>query len=197
MQFHIVSECLNMTRMLINDTFDDKHCPFQSALMLSMSEIFERRITSHTLLIAFHWFLHDFTLFVIHMPQQRSISLFPAQLATFTFIHFPDSYDELIWDLVILNFILVFLSVFLFCHKQKLKEKTIFFLEINHVFDLSAISANTVFVYYKFVFLCFGVWHMAISFLIFFYNPHFKNMPHIGSFWHFVMCCISVFVYLT
>ena len=75
--------------MLINDTFDDKHCPFQSALMLSMSEIFERRITSHTLLIAFHWFLHDFTLFVIHICIKIGpFHFFQHHLATFTFIQF-------------------------------------------------------------------------------------------------------------
>ena len=37
---------------------------------------------------------------------------------------------------------------------------------------------------------------MGISFLIPLNNPLFKNMPHIGSFWHFVICCICVFVYL-
>jgi len=26
-------------------------------------------------------------------------------------------------------------------------------------------------------------------------NPLFKNIPHNGSFWHFVICCICVFVY--
>ena len=41
-------------------------------------------------------FLLDFTLFVIDMHQKRSISLFQYHLATFTVIHFPDSYDRLI-----------------------------------------------------------------------------------------------------
>jgi len=27
-------------------------------------------------------------------------------------------------------------------------------------------------------------------------NLLFKNIPHVGSFWHFVICCICVFVYL-
>ena len=27
-------------------------------------------------------------------------------------------------------------------------------------------------------------------------NPRFENLPHVGSFWHFVICCICVFVYL-
>merc|ERR1712020_285125 len=37
---------------------------------------------------------------------------------------------------------------------------------------------------------------MGISFLIPLNNPLFKNIPHVGSFWHFVICCICVFVYL-
>ena len=27
-------------------------------------------------------------------------------------------------------------------------------------------------------------------------NPLFKNIPHFGSFWQFIICCICVFVYL-
>ena len=27
-------------------------------------------------------------------------------------------------------------------------------------------------------------------------NPLFKNIPHNGSLWHFLICCICVFVYL-
>ena len=27
-------------------------------------------------------------------------------------------------------------------------------------------------------------------------NPLFKNIPHMGSFWYFIICCICVFVYL-
>ena len=27
-------------------------------------------------------------------------------------------------------------------------------------------------------------------------NPLFKNIPHVGSFWHFVICCFCLFVYL-
>ena len=37
---------------------------------------------------------------------------------------------------------------------------------------------------------------MGISFLISLNNPLFKNILHVGSFWHFVICCICVFVYL-
>ena len=47
-----------------------------------------------------------------------------------------------------------------------------------------------------FVFLYLCVWHMWISFLIPLNNPLFKNIPHVGSFWHFVICCICVFVCL-
>merc|ERR1712173_111461 len=47
-----------------------------------------------------------------------------------------------------------------------------------------------------FVFLYLCVRHMGISFLISLNNPLFKNIPHVGSFWHFVICCICVFVYL-
>ena len=35
---------------------------------------------------------------------------------------------------------------------------------------------------------------MEISFLIPLNNPIFKNIPHVGSFWHFIMCCICVFL---
>merc|ERR1711989_295194 len=37
---------------------------------------------------------------------------------------------------------------------------------------------------------------MGIKFLISLNNPLFKNMPHVGSFSHFLICCICVFVYL-
>ena len=47
-----------------------------------------------------------------------------------------------------------------------------------------------------FVFLYLCVRHMGISFLISLNNPLFKNMPYVGSFWHFIICCICVFVYL-
>ena len=47
-----------------------------------------------------------------------------------------------------------------------------------------------------FVFLYLHVWHMGIWFLLALHNPLFKNIPHVGSFWHFVICCICVFVYL-
>ena len=45
-------------------------------------------------------------------------------------------------------------------------------------------------------FLYLRVWHVWISFLIPLNNPLFKNIPHVGSIWHFVICCICVFVYL-
>ena len=47
-----------------------------------------------------------------------------------------------------------------------------------------------------FVFLYLRFWHMRISFLTSLNNPLFKNIPHGGSFWHFVICCICVFVCL-
>ena len=46
------------------------------------------------------------------------------------------------------------------------------------------------------VFAYLRVWHMGISFFISLNNPLFKNIPHVRSFWHFVICCICVFVYL-
>jgi len=44
-------------------------------------------------------------------------------------------------------------------------------------------------------------WHIGISFLMSLNNPLFKNIPHIGSFWHFVICficvfCICIFVFV-
>ena len=36
---------------------------------------------------------------------------------------------------------------------------------------------------------------MGISFLIPLNNPPFKIIPHVESFWHFIICCICVFVY--
>ena len=47
-----------------------------------------------------------------------------------------------------------------------------------------------------FVYLYLRFWHMGISFLTSLNNPLFKNIPHGGSFWHFVICCICVFVCL-
>ena len=47
-----------------------------------------------------------------------------------------------------------------------------------------------------FVFLYLRFWHMGISFLIYLNNPLFKNILHVGSFWHVVICCICVFVCL-
>ena len=44
-----------------------------------------------------------------------------------------------------------------------------------------------------FVFLYLRVWRMGISFLIPLNNPLFKNMPHVGSFWHLTIWCICVF----
>ena len=46
-----------------------------------------------------------------------------------------------------------------------------------------------------FVFVYLHVWHMGVSFLIPLNNPLFKNIPHIGSFWYFIICCICVFLY--
>ena len=47
-----------------------------------------------------------------------------------------------------------------------------------------------------FVFMYLRIWHMGVSFLIPLNNPLFKNIPHVGSFWHFAICRICVFVYL-
>ena len=60
------------------------------------------------------------------------------------------------------------------------------FLAICHMLYL----CNCVFV---FLHLC--VWHTGISFLISLNNPLFKNIPRVGSFWHFVIRCICVFVF--
>merc|ERR1711981_1255583 len=35
-----------------------------------------------------------------------------------------------------------------------------------------------------------------MSFLVSLNNPLFKNMPHVGCFWHLIICCIFVCVYL-
>ena len=43
---------------------------------------------------------------------------------------------------------------------------------------------------------CSSLCCMRIQFLTPLNNPLFKNMPHVGSFWHFVICCICVFVYV-
>ena len=52
-----------------------------------------------------------------------------------------------------------------------------------------------VFVYFVFVFLNLCNRHMGILFLIPLNNPLFKNIPHIGSFWYFIICSICVFLY--
>ena len=45
-------------------------------------------------------------------------------------------------------------------------------------------------------FLYLRILHIEISFLISLNNPLFTNIPHVGSFWHFIICCICVFMYL-
>ena len=47
-----------------------------------------------------------------------------------------------------------------------------------------------------FVLLYLCVWHMWITYLIPLNNPIFKNIPYVGSWWHFVICRICVFAYL-
>merc|ERR1712066_689460 len=47
---------------------------------------------------------------------------------------------------------------------------------------------------FVFVFLYLCIRHVGMSFLISLNNPLFKNIPHVGSFWHFAICCICVFV---
>ena len=44
------------------------------------------------------------------------------------------------------------------------------------------------------MYLC--ILHMRILYLIPLKNPLFKNIPHIGSLWRFVIYCICVFAYL-
>ena len=76
---------------------------------------------------------------------------------------------------------------------------TILFSKIYHMLGLSGTLSYAVFVYlciFVFVFLYLRFWHMGISFLIYLNNPLFKNILHVGSFWHFVICCICVFVCL-
>ena len=48
-----------------------------------------------------------------------------------------------------------------------------------------------VFVYLYFCIYVFNTWEY--QFLISLKNPLFKNMPHVGSFWHFTICFICVF----
>ena len=75
---------------------------------------------------------------------------------------------------------------------------TILFSKICHTLGLSGTLPYAVFVYLYicvFVFLYLRVWRMGISFLIPLNNPLFKNMPHVGSFWHLTICCVCVFVY--
>ena len=62
------------------------------------------------------------------------------------------------------------------------------------MWGLSGTLSYVVFVYLYFLYMC--VRQMGMSFLISLNNPLFKNIPHVGSFWHFVVCCICVFVYL-
>ena len=59
-----------------------------------------------------------------------------------------------------------------------------------------AVFVYFIFVFFVFVFLYLCFRHVGISFLISLNNPLFKNIPHVGSFWHFVICCICVFVHL-
>ena len=76
---------------------------------------------------------------------------------------------------------------------------TILFSKIYYMLGLSGTLSYAVFVYLCIcvvVFLYLRFWHMGISFLTSLNNPLFKNIPHGGSFWHFVICCICVFVCL-
>ena len=69
------------------------------------------------------------------------------------------------------------------------------FLALRHMLYLCI----CVFVYlwiWIFVFLYLHVWHMEMLFLISLNNPIFKNMPQVGRFWHLIICCIFVCVYL-
>ena len=77
------------------------------------------------------------------------------------------------------------------------------FINIAHAMSICnfARSCICVFVYLcicicVFVFMYLRIWHMGVSFLIPLNNPLFKNIPHVGSFWHFVICSTCVFVYL-
>ena len=44
------------------------------------------------------------------------------------------------------------------------------------------------------VYLC--IWQFRISFLMSLNRWLFKNIAHAGYFWHFLICCTCVFVYL-
>ena len=75
------------------------------------------------------------------------------------------------------------------------------FKNIPHVgsFCYLVIWCICVFVYLcicVFVFSYLHVWLMGISFLIPLNNSCLKNIPHVGSFWHLLILCICVFVYL-
>ena len=76
---------------------------------------------------------------------------------------------------------------------------TILFSKIYHMLGLSGTLSYSVFVYLRmcvFVILYLCIRHMWVSFLIPLNNPLFINIPHVRSFWHFVICCICIFVYL-
>ena len=76
---------------------------------------------------------------------------------------------------------------------------TILFSKIYHMLGLSGNSSYAVFVYlciYVFVYLYLRFWHMGIPLLTSLHNPLFINIYHVGSFWHLVICCICVCVYL-
>ena len=70
------------------------------------------------------------------------------------------------------------------------------FSKICHTSGVSGTWSYAVFFMCVFLFLYLHVWHMWILFLIALNNPLFKNIPHVESIWHFVICCICVFVYL-
>ena len=69
----------------------------------------------------------------------------------------------------------------------------ILFSKICHMLGVSGTSLYTEFVYFVFVFCI--VWHREISFLISLNNPLFKNMAHVGSFWHFVICLSLIHIW--
>ena len=62
------------------------------------------------------------------------------------------------------------------------------FLALRHMLYL-CFWLFCIFIFY----LC--VWHTGMSFLISLNNHFFKNIPHVGAFCFFVICCVCVFVY--
>ena len=71
----------------------------------------------------------------------------------------------------------------------------ILFSKIYHMLGLTGTLWYAVFVYLYFcIRRLIHTWEYY-SFLIPLNNPLFKNIPHVGGFWHFVICCTCVFVY--